>query len=45
MSYDKRFSDKAINYLERVKRTGIENRQKIDFSEKLISEIEPKLSN
>lgn len=30
MSYDKRFSDEAINYLERVKRTGIENRQELD---------------
>ena len=30
MSYDKRLSDKAINYLERVKRTGIENRQELD---------------
>ena len=30
MIYDKRFSDKAINYLERVKKTGIENRQELD---------------
>lgn len=30
MNDDKRFSDKAINYLERVKKTGKENRQKLD---------------
>ena len=30
MGYDKKFSDKAIHYLERVKRTGTENRQKLD---------------
>ena len=30
MNYDKRFSDKAIKYLERVKKAGIENRQELD---------------
>ena len=30
MNDDKRFSDKAITYLERVKKTGNENRQKLD---------------
>ena len=30
MNYDKRFSDKAVNYLERVKKAGKENRQELD---------------
>ena len=30
MNYYKRFSDKAIYYLERVKKTGKENRQELD---------------
>ena len=30
MNYDKRFSDKAIKYLERVKKAGKENRQELD---------------
>ena len=30
MNYDKRFSDKAIKYFERVKKAGIENRQELD---------------
>ena len=30
MNYYKRFSDKAIHYLERVKKTGKENRQELD---------------
>ena len=30
MNYDRRFSDKAVNYLERVKKAGKENRQELD---------------
>ena len=30
MNYDKRFSDKAVNYLERAKKAGKENRQELD---------------
>ena len=30
MNYDKRFSDKAINYLERVKKAGINTRLVLD---------------
>ena len=30
MNYDKRLSDKAINYLERVEKIGTENRQELD---------------
>ena len=30
MNYDKRLSDKAINYLEIVEKIGTENRQELD---------------
>ena len=39
MNYDKRLSDKAINYLERVEKIGTENRQESDeFSRQAYSD-------